>query len=124
MSARIDRAGGITALDRRAEPDELVSREDAADAHKLSRLLQRILKDVATLKRRYWPRRVDFEDRVVDSSGTTKHRFPHNLNAQVRWWVVDASGAARLARHSDSDLNTLVLTSLVACTVTVRVEAA
>jgi hypothetical protein len=87
MPARIDRAGKVHQLDRPAEPDELVTEEDVKDAPKLARILVRILKDIATIKRRFWPRRTDFEDREVTSGDTL--RLPHNFNARVRWWVVD-----------------------------------
>jgi hypothetical protein len=87
MPARIDRAGKVHQLDRPAEPDELVTEEDVMDAPKLARILVRILKDIATIKRRFWPRRTDFEDREVTSGDTL--RLPHNFNARVRWWVVD-----------------------------------
>jgi hypothetical protein len=126
MAARIDSAGNIYQLDRQAEPDERVTEEDVKDADKLARLLMRVLKDLASIKRRFFPRRVDFEDTAVDGSGVTKYRFPHGLNARVRWWPVDVTGSsvAALRRHADTDLNTLVLLSDSACTVTIRVEAA
>lgn len=125
MAARIAASGKVYQLDRPAEPDEIVSEEDAGDVGKLSRLLIRLLRDVAAIKRRFFPRRVDFEDRAVDASMVTKYRFPHGFNAAVRWWVVDATGdCPALTRHADSDLNTLVLISNVACTVTIRVEVA
>lgn len=125
MSARIDRAGNVFRLDRQAEPDEVVSEEDARDPSKLSRLLMRLLKDVAGLRRRFAPRHLDFEDREVDATGVTKYRFPHNFNAPARWWVVRVSGGTpALYEHPDTDLRTLVLLSDAAVTVTVRVEEA
>ena len=112
-------------LDRAAEPDELVNESDVQNASWLARRLVVMLKDIATLKRRFWPRRIDFEDRVVDSSMVTQYRFTHNFGGRVRWWPVDATGDPPfLARHSASDNNTLVLISNSACTVTIRVEEA
>jgi hypothetical protein len=87
MPARIDRAGKVFQLDRPAEPDEIVTEEDARDPAKVARILVRVLKDLATVGRRYWPRRYDFEDRAVTSGDTL--RLPHHFDARVRWWVID-----------------------------------
>lgn len=127
MSAVVPVRGNPRLLDRPAEPDERVTPEDVQDAPKLARLLMRILKELALLRRRWWPRKVDHEDRTVDGTGTTKYRFPHGFGGRVRWWPVDWSGAASvpgLMRHADSDANTLVLVSWIAGTVTVRIEEA
>lgn len=94
----------------------------------MSRIVQGLLNDVATLKRAWTPRRIDFEDVAVDGTGSTLYRFPHGFGGRVRWWVVDWSGAASVAglmRDEDAtDDNTLVLVSWIAGTVTVRVEEA
>ena len=112
-------------LERAAGAEESVTEADAADAPKLARLLVRMLRDIATLKRRWWPRYIDFEDVVVDNTGTTKYRFEHGFGGRVRWWPVDAQTAApSLRRHADSDANTLVLVSSASATVTIRVEEA
>jgi hypothetical protein len=128
MSAIIPQSGKARQLDRRPEPDEQITEEHAKDPARVARLLMRILRDIAQLKRRWWPRRVDHEDRVVDDSGAAKHRFPHGFNGRVRWWVVDWVGEAgdnhSLQRHSDTDENTLVLTSRAAGMVTLRIEVA
>lgn len=127
MSARIDSTGAVYQLDRRAEPDEVFTEEDAADARKLSRLLMRLLRDVTTLKRRFAPRRTDFEDRAVVSG--TPLRLPHNFDARVRWWIVDwaptTPGAApNFTKTNASDTRTLVLSVGASGTVSVRVEVA
>lgn len=126
MSA-IVASGQTRQLDRQAEPDEQVTPEYVADQERMARLLMRILRDLALMKRRFWPRRADHEDRVVDGTGTTKYRFPHGYNGRIRWFPVDWSGATagpRLVRHADTDNNTLVLVSYTAGTVTLRVEEA
>ena len=127
MSAIIPRSGPVRQLDRKAEPDEQVTTEQAKDPERVSRLLMSILRDLAQLKRRWAPRRIDFEDRTVDATGTALHRFSHNFAGRVRWWVVDwqaSSGAPSLRRHASSDENTLVLVSSVAGTASIRVEEA
>ena len=127
MSAIIPRSGPVRQLDRKAEPDEQVTTEQAKDPERVSRLLMRILRDLAQLKRRWAPRRIDFEDRTVDATGTTLHQFTHNFAGRVRWWAVDwqaSSGAPSLRRHVSSNENTLVLVSSVSGTATIRVEEA
>lgn len=114
-------------LDRQAEPEEQVRPEDVKDADKLARLLMRLLRDVARMRRRFLPEYLEHEDRVFDATGTTVYRLPHNLNARVRWWVTDWSGATagpRLVRHSSTDANTLCLTSYTAGTGTIRIQGA
>ena len=127
MSAIIPLNGKVRQLDRRAEPDELVTEDQARDPKRVARLLAQLLRDVASLKRRFWARHIDFEDRTVDATGTTPYRFPHGFNGRVRWSVVDwvsASDGPRMARDTTSDANTLVLVSYEAGTVTIRVEEA
>lgn len=127
MSAVAPKYGPVRRLDRASEPDERVTVDDLKSPDYLARLLMRILRELADLRRRWWPKRIDVEDRDVDGTGSTKYRFPHGFGGRVRWWVVDWSGASSVAglmRHSDSDNNTLVLVSWVAGTVTVRIEEA
>jgi hypothetical protein len=109
-------------LDGRAAPEEIVTESDVSDASKLAKLLTRIVRDLAALRARFYPRRTDFED-VAVGAGTT-HRLPHNLGGRVRWWVVDQSGAAAITKNASTDANVLVLDSAVACRVTIRVEEA
>lgn len=127
MSANVNDAGEVKQLDRKAEPIEQVTEEQVQDSPRLARLLMGLLRDVADLKRRWSPRRIDFEDRVVDGTATTKYRFAHGLDGRVRWSVVgwkDAVAGHGLVQHEDTDDGTLVLISYVAGTVTVRVEIA
>lgn len=127
MSANIDRNGKVRQLDKPAEPDQQVMEDEATDAPRLVRLLMRMLRDLAALKRRWAPRRLDFEDCAVDATGTTKYRLPHGLGGRVRWWVVDwadASAAPALVKHADTDERTLVLVSRAVGTATIRIEEA
>lgn len=137
MSARIDRAGNVYQLDRQVEPDEVVTEEDAKDAPKVARLLMRLLKDVAGLRRRFAPKRLDREDEAIVSTKTT-YRFPHGLGCRVRWWIVQWTATSTSANYfpmlmetSDTDLNTLVLENVdivgigrFTGKVTLRIEAA
>jgi hypothetical protein len=116
----------VQQLDKLPEPDEVITPEDVQDVDRVARLFARILRDIARLTRAWKPRRVDYEDRSVDSTGTTKYRLEHRFGGRVRWWPVGWSGAAApaLSEHADSDTNTLVLTSTSAGTVTIRIEEA
>lgn len=127
-AARVDSDGTVTQLDRGATPGENLSEQDVADVPKLTRLLIRLVADVAALKRRFWPARLDFEDLEVDGTGTVKYRFEHGFGGRARWWVVSTratSGvSAMLEEHADTDQDTLVLVSYSACTIDLRVEQA
>jgi len=128
MSARITPAGRVYQLDRPAQPDEAVTEEDVADRSKLARLLMRVLKNVATVLRRFHPRRIDFEDRDVGESGAIL-RLTHGFDTRVRWavvdWVPTVDGTRHaLQRHTSTDTKTLALASYAAGVATVRVEEA
>jgi hypothetical protein len=129
VSANIDSAGNVRQLDLRAEPDAAPTEEQVSNAPKLVRLLAKLIKDVATLRRRFAPRRIDFEGVAVNDNGTIGYRFPHHFGSMVRWWPVSwqsAAGGAAVAldQASDSDNDTLVLVSYAAGTITLRVEEA
>lgn len=112
-------------LDRQAEPEEQVRPEDVKDADKLARTLMRVLRDVARLKRRFWPAYVEHEDVVFDATGTKVFRLPHHFGQRVRWWVTDWSGSSagpRLVRHADTTSETLVLVSYTVGTGTIRIQ--
>lgn len=126
MSVVVDvRTGTMRRLDRRAESDEAVKAEDAADAPKLARLLTRILAELAAASRRFAPRRATFVSLDVDDTGATKYRLPHHFGGAAAWSVVgwrDASAGHGLVEDSSSDSNTLVLVSYVAGTADILVE--
>jgi hypothetical protein len=135
-AARVTRDNAVIALDRAPQLDERVTEEDVKDAGKLSRLLMRILKDIASLKRRFYPRRRDFEDRAITGAGSV-YRFEHRFGGRVRWWISQwkpASTAGNyipLLAESSQDGTTLVLTNVSVLginaftgTVTIRVEEA
>lgn len=124
-------------LEKPTEPQEIVKPEDTQDATKLSQLLQRVLKQVTVLVRRWAPNRLDFEDIVVaGSSGTPEQiRLTHMFDGPVRWWVVNARSGGTVAlpyiqeAHDGSgvplsDRNTLVLDVYYEATLTIRVEEA
>lgn len=132
MSAsKIDVAGKVTILDGRAEPDEVITEADVKDAPKLARVIGRMLATLATLRRAWAPRRIDFEDIPVGSIGATVQPLEHGFKGRVRWWVVgwqNSSGAGPSLRETTaaagSTDTTLVLQSYIAGTATIRVEEA
>lgn len=130
MSAYVESDGTIVQLDGRTEPDEVVTPTDVEDASKLARIVGRVLRDIAALKRRYAPRRIVFRD--VVSTGTTvsaqTKRFAHGLDGKVHWWVADWSSTATVApcvrRSASTTSDLLVLEFLTTGTATVIVEEA
>jgi len=128
VSAIIDKNGDVRQLDRQGEPPERITPEQWQDVSRMTRLLTDMLRQVVVFQRRFWPLRIDYEDRTVDATGTTLYRFPHGFGGRVRWWVVDWTGGGGfppdLARHSSSNDDTLVLVSGVAGTMTLRIEEA
>lgn len=129
MSANILPGGKVQQLERRKEPDEEVTEEQLQAPARLVRVLMTILRDVATLKRSWRPRRIDFVDKALDDSGVVLHRFPHKLRGRVRWWVVDwvpATGGTipSLEKHVETSDMELVLISTCEGIATIRLEEA
>lgn len=125
MSAKIDLRGKVTKQDRLASPEQQVEPTDVDSPVKLARLLTDLLKDVSTLKRKWWPRRIDFEDLTVEQYVDVT--LPHNFGGRVRWWLVDWSGgnAVQLSTVSAvTTTKTLVLSPTASGTATIRVEEA
>lgn len=129
MSAIVPAYGPIRQLDGRREPDEQVTPEQATDPDRVSRILMKILRDVAELKRRWFPRHIDFEGLVSTGTDSAPQRFRlgHNLKADVRWWVIDTRNANTVVvtlinRAPSSDPNTLILDVYYEATLTIRVE--
>lgn len=117
----------IRQLERPASQNETVTEQDVGDASKLARLLMRLMKDVSDLKRRHWPRRLDYEDLAVTSGDAL--RCEHGLGGRVRWWIVDWIPATPgdvplFERSGDTDASTLVLDVGNSGLVTVRIEEA
>jgi hypothetical protein len=125
-------------LEKPTEPEEIIKPEDAGDTTKLSQLLQRILKKLTELGRRWAPHRLDFEDLVVAGSDVSPEtiRLTHMFDGPVRWWVVNTRSGGTIAlpyiqeSHEVttgvplSDRNTLVLDVYYEATLTIRVEEA
>lgn len=126
MSAVVDVDGRVRQLDKSAEPAEQFTPDLATDKRRLSEVVMRLLRDIATLKRRWWPEYMDFRDRAVDATGTTFYRLRHGFGGRVNFWVVRWVGVAapNLVYDATSDNDTLVLTSTSEGTATIRVEAA
>ncbi len=127
-AARVTSAGAVQALDSRAQPNQVFTEDDAKEPPKVARILARLLADVATIKQRFAPKRVDFEDVAVSTAGATV-TLQHNLKGRVRWWLAgwQSSGTtAPILKESTTATtdSTLVLMSYVAGTATIRVESA
>ncbi len=128
-SSKIDSVGKVTLLDQRAGAQEVVTEQDAADAKLVAKLLTRILLAVATLRRNWAPKSIDFEDVAVSTAGA-QVSLAHGMNGRVRWWICgwQSSGtSAPILRESATvatDANTLYLQSYVAGTACIRVEQA
>lgn len=119
--------GPVRQLERRTEAREQIDEAEVQAPDRLARRLTEQDRRIATVERRWSAKTLDFEDRVVDGSGTTKYRFEHRFGGRVRFWPVDWTGgtdAPNLRKHTDTTNDTLVLTSTVAGTVTLRVEEA
>jgi hypothetical protein len=127
-AAYVDSDGNVVQLDSGGGPPEVVRPEDVADDTKLARMVERILKSIAQLERRWDPEKRWFRDVTVDATGTTKYRLEHGLGGRVNWYVAHWDGAAgvevRVDQHADTDSDTLVLVSGAAGTVTILVEEA
>lgn len=122
-AAVVDASGKVRALVRPKEPDEEVTEKQVTDVKWLARLLMRVLRDVAALKRRSIVRRIDFEDVVVNGDGVTVYRFVHLFGGRVRWWITDAIGSdGALTRASGTTSDVLMLVSASAGVVTIRIE--
>lgn len=122
-AAVVDANDNIRSLVATKGPDRQVTEDRVQDAKELARLLQDALRDIAALDRRPCPRRIDFEDLVVDGTGTTQYRLPHGFGGRVRWWVVDAENYAVVNRDvAASTDDVLVIVSHHASTITVRIE--
>lgn len=125
MSARIGAGGNVAQSGDRAGAVMTVSEADVSQPKVLARIFQRVFAELFALKRQPAPKRISFPARAVDATGTTKYRFVHALGIIPDILIVGWSGAAapNLGVDPSSDNNTLVLVSLSAGTVTLRLEA-
>jgi hypothetical protein len=120
VRTRIDADGAAHSLDRRREPERTFTPEDAVDATKLAREVQRLRESVAHLAARWAPQVRVFRGVSLPSSGTVRLR--HGIRGPVEWFVGSAQDAAPvLTTSSDSDEDTLVLTSGAQCTASIVV---
>ncbi len=128
MSAAKITATKAVVLDGKADAPEVVTTDDVQDPEKLARGLQRMARDLAALRRRFNPQRIDFEDVVVPAAGAS-FSLEHRFGGRVRWWVVgwQAFGSVVPLLREDkasTTSSTLVLISNAAGTATIRVENA
>lgn len=127
MSAAIVESDGtVRQLDAKAGELVVVTADDVKDADKLARSLQDALRQLAELRREWRPRRLYFRNQSFDATGTTKYRLTHNFGGRVNYYFMPETtgGYVDVRRHSETDNNTLVLTSFWSSTATVLVEEA
>jgi hypothetical protein len=122
---------GLLAKDRRSVAQATTfQEEEVKDAIKLTEIIRGLSRRIAELEIRATPDTVEFEV-VVGSGGQSVH-LTHNLNSQVRWYVVywtRAPGASQpvktmeLVGQLDSTKQVLHLKSYTAGRAVIRVEA-
>lgn len=127
-AARVEASGKMVPLGPKAQADQTITEADVTDTSKLTKLLVKLLTDVAALRRRFAPRRIDFEDVPVSTAGAAVN-LEHGFGGRVRWWIAgwQSSGTAAPILKESTTLttnSTLSLQSYVAGTATIRVEAA
>lgn len=127
-AARIDSDGGVTILDGRAEPDEIITEGDVQDPAKLARRLAEVSKSIADLRRAFVPSVRDYEDIPVSTAGAVV-QLEHRFGGRVRWYLVgwQSAGTAAPILKEETSLttnDTLALMSYVAGTACIRVESA
>ena len=125
--ARVASDGTVTQLGARAAPAEVFTEEDAKDPAKAAKVIARLLAEVAELRRRFSPRRIDFHSVTVAVGSYTP--LQHNFSGAVSWWVIgwQSTGAGNATQFIDtdfSDANTLTLFSGESGIATIRVEEA
>ena len=96
-AARVDASGKMIPLGPRAQADQTITEADVTDTAKLTRLLVKLLADVALLRRRWAPRRIDFEDISGRSNSGGVVMLAHGFGGRVRWWVVGWSSGSTTA---------------------------
>jgi hypothetical protein len=138
VSANIDNEGNVSQLDAKPEPDETITEDAVKDPKRLAEFLLRLFRDVSTLKRKWVPSRLDFQDLVVSGTGVSpvNATFTHNFAGRVDWWCVSLSQFGSVTEPIIqeavdsvtgaplSDENNLVLSFYFSARVTIRVEPA
>lgn len=126
MSAVVTAQGSLRQVKPGQRTPDVISEPEVQNSTILTRAINAMRRDIADLLSAWKPKLIDYEDVVVDATGTTLYRFPHGFGKRVRWWPVSWNGAAAisLSQHGDTDNNTLVLVSRAVGTVTIRVEEA
>jgi hypothetical protein len=130
-SALVEENGRTRQLDKPAQAEQVTTAEDVQDPETLARLVQQLRTEVATLKRAFSPKRIDF-DRVSVTGGAVIPQavsFQHGLNGRVRWWVIgwESSVADKLdiierASNPASTATTLVLNVYATGRLSLRIE--
>ncbi len=125
-AARIASDGKVTRLGSRAGAPDVTTEDDVKDPAMLAKLLGRMRADLADLKRRYEPRRLDFEDQPMLSGVGNTISLAHGFGGRVRFWLLDSTsqGGAWLNAATTKDTLVLDVAGTSDGTCTVRVEEA
>ena len=108
---------------RSGSVDDQITEESATDPRKLSQVITRLLATVRGLER---IQRKPFQDFAITPAGSGTISDNHRFGGDVRWYLVDwtGAGAPNLRRSASTTANVLVLDSGAAGTGILRVEAA
>lgn len=131
MSANVEADGQVKQLDRRPEPDENITEATVKEPARLARLLLKVFRDVAALKRRWAPKQVTIRGQV--STGVLvdpqRFRFAHQFGGRVDYWltrVTAPTGADNtlVVEVDETDENTLVVDVYFPATFDIRIQEA
>jgi hypothetical protein len=107
---------------RAGSVDDQITEEGVGDPRKLSHVITRLLATVRGLER---IQRKPFQDFAITPAGSGTISVNHRFGSDVRWYLVDWTGAAapNLRRSSSTTADVLVLDSGAAGAGILRVEA-
>ncbi len=125
MSAAKVNGAKVTPLDGKATSTEVATEANVQEPAKLARFLGTLLADVAALKRRFAPSRIDYEN-LPALAASNVVSVEHKFGGAVRYWQVGGNVWVILAENAATTPNTLVLdvTGAVDGTFALRVEEA
>jgi len=111
MTAAIESDGTVRPLDGKAAPDAIVTEDDVQEPSKLAKILTRVIREIAGLKRQFVRERIDFEDVEISSSKSVMlaHGFGGRVRYSIGAWSAAGGLPPVLATSSSTDNDTLVL---------------
>ena len=119
----------VRQLDAPSQPVEDATPQDVQDPSRLSRVLKRLLLDVAALRRRFTRNSITFTDIVSTGTSGSPQRITltHGMGGVVEWTVVRLYNRGTIALplvvEVTNDNRILVLDVYYAATIAIRVES-